>query len=231
MSDVSNKNHRPIRSYVRRSGRLTRAQARALDTLWPGFAIEPIGLLDFAQGFGRDAPTFVEIGFGMGSSLAQMASQRPQHNFLGIEVYQPGIGSLLAQIDDSGLKNIRLINADAMEVLRDHIAACALAGVYLFFPDPWHKKRHHKRRLVQPTFIQLVAERLQNGGILHMATDWQAYAEQMLEVASACPSLKNDAGAGNYSPQRVDRLETKFERRGQRLGHAVWDLVFSKITP
>ena len=221
------KPHRPIRSFVRRSGRLTEGQARALETLWPRFGIEAGGsVLDFQQLFQRQAPTFLEIGFGMGQSLAEMAKQRPQHNFIGIEVHQPGVGSLLCQVKELGLENIRVISADAVDVMNSMIAAESLDGVYLFFPDPWHKKRHHKRRIVQTAFVETMAKCIKPGGALHMATDWKNYAEHMLDVAEACDLLENTAGPGNYSPDKGSRVETKFERRGLRLGHGIWDLIY-----
>lgn len=221
------KKHRPIRSYVRRSGRLTDGQARALATHWPRFGVEQNNeCLDYQRLFEREAPTFVEIGFGMGQSLSEMAQQRPEHNFIGIEVHQPGVGSLLCQVKELGLENIRVIAADAVEVMTAMIGHNSLAGVYLFFPDPWHKKRHHKRRIVQPAFVDMIVQRIQPEGVFHMATDWENYAEHMLEVGEACPQLSNIAGQGNYNPDTGNRVETKFERRGLRLGHGIWDLIF-----
>lgn len=221
------KKHRPIRSYVRRSGRLTDGQARALETHWPRFGIEPNNeLLDYQRLFERDAPTFVEIGFGMGQSLAEMAQQRPEHNFIGIEVHQPGVGSVLCQVKELGLENIRVISADAVEVMTNIISHDSLAGVYLFFPDPWHKKRHHKRRIVQPAFVDMIVQRIKPGGLFHMATDWENYAEHMLEVAEGNDRLENSAGKGHFNPDTGNRVETKFERRGLRLGHGIWDLIF-----
>ncbi len=218
---------RPIRSYVRRSGRLTEGQARALECLWPRFGITPSdAVLDYQQLFGRDAPTFVEIGFGMGQSLAEMARQRPDHNFIGIEVHEPGIGSLLCQIKESGLSNVRVISADAVEVMSSIIALDSLDGVYLFFPDPWHKKRHHKRRIVRSAFVDMIIQRIKPGAIFHMATDWKNYAEHMLAVAEGCAELSNCAGKGNFMSDTGNRVETKFERRGLRLGHGIWDLIF-----
>lgn len=222
------KPYRPIRSFVRRSGRLTEGQSRALQTLWPRFGVEADHELNYPQLFGRQAPTYLEIGFGMGQSLAAMAAQRPAHDFIGIEVHEPGIGSLLCHMKEHGLHNIRLFNADAVEVIASVIPLNSLAGVYLFFPDPWHKKRHHKRRIVQPSFVKLISQRLQPEGIFHMATDWQNYAAHMLEIAEGCGELINVAGKGNYLPDSGDRVETKFERRGLRLGHGIWDLKFVK---
>lgn len=221
------KPHRPIRSFVRRSGRLTEGQARALETLWPRFGIEVSNTaLDFQQLFQRQAPVFLEIGFGMGQSLAEMAKQRPEHDFIGIEVHEPGVGSLLCQIKEHNLENIRVISADAVEVMNSMIIEESLEGVYLFFPDPWHKKRHHKRRIVQPAFVEKIVKHIKPGGILHMATDWENYAEHMLAVADNCGLLENKSGSRNYSPDTGNRVETKFERRGLKLGHGIWDLIY-----
>jgi tRNA (guanine-N7-)-methyltransferase len=215
----------PIRSFVLRAGRITRGQSRALAELGPrlllGYRPEP---LDLRTLFGRDAPTVLEVGFGMGESTAAIAAARPQFDFIACEVHAPGIGALLMRIEAQRLDNLRLIRHDAVEVLRNMIAPGSLAGVHVFFPDPWHKKRHHKRRLVQAPFARLVAERLAPGGYLHCATDWQPYAEQMLEVLSAEPQLANSAAG--YAPKHDYRPLTKFERRGLALGHGVWDLLF-----
>ncbi|MFT5643906.1 MAG: tRNA (guanine-N7-)-methyltransferase [Janthinobacterium sp.] len=216
-----------IRSFVTRAGRLSSAQARALETLGPQFVLpfskEP---LDFVAAFGRSAPTIVEIGFGMGDTTSHIASSMPEKNFIGIEVHTPGVGSLLKQIGEQGLSNLRLIQHDAVEVLTRMIPAGTLAGVHVFFPDPWHKARHNKRRLLQAPFVKLLAERLAPGGYLHCATDWQEYAEQMLDVLGQESMLQNTADA--YAPQPSYRPLTKFESRGLRLGHGVWDLVFVK---
>ena len=188
-----------------------------------GVAYSPAAL-DFTQLFGRSAPTIVEIGFGMGETSAAIAAAQPQHNFLGIEVHAPGVGSLLKQIEALQLRNVRIVQHDAVEVLRHMIAPNSLDGVHLFFPDPWPKKRHHKRRLVQPEFAALVAARLKSGGYFHCATDWQEYAEQMLAVLDAEPLLKNSVGG--FAARPSYRPLTKFEKRGLKLGHGVWDLVF-----
>jgi tRNA (guanine-N7-)-methyltransferase len=218
---------RRIRSFVTRAGRLSTAQARALETLGPQFCI-PYGkaLLDFDKAFGRSAPTILEIGFGMGETTATIAAGMPEKNFLGVEVHTPGVGSLLKLIGEQGLSNLRLIQHDAVEVITQMIAPGSLAGAHIFFPDPWHKARHNKRRLIQPPFIALLASRIAPGGYLHCATDWQDYAEQMLAVLSAEPALANMADG--YAPRPEYRPVTKFENRGLRLGHGVWDLVFSK---
>ena len=216
-----------IRSFVTRAGRLSVAQARALDELGPQFLVPySKAPLDFAQTFGRSAPTILEIGFGMGDTTSHIASAMPEKNFIGVEVHTPGVGSLLKQIGEQGLGNLRLIQHDAVEVLTQMIPPGSLAGVHVFFPDPWHKARHNKRRLLQAPFVKLLAGRLAPGGYLHCATDWQEYAEQMLEVLGAEAALHNTADA--YAPQPAYRPLTKFENRGLRLGHGVWDLVFVK---
>ena len=186
----------------------------------------PISPLDPLAVFGRHAPWVLEIGFGMGDATAQVAAAAPERDFIGVEVHEAGVGALLKRIGEMELRNLRIVRHDAVEVLRQMIAPASLAGVHLWFPDPWHKKRHHKRRLVQPPFVELVASRLAPGGYLHCATDWQPYAEQMLEVLSAAPGLVNTAAG--YAPQPPWRPGTKFEARGLRLGHGVWDLVFSR---
>jgi tRNA (guanine-N7-)-methyltransferase len=202
-------------------------QQRALDALGPRFLLpHQAQPLDFATVFGRDAPTLLEIGFGMGDATAQVAAAQPQHNFIGIEVHAPGVGALLKRIGELELSNLRLVQHDAVEVLQAMIPAQSLAGVHIYFPDPWHKKRHHKRRLIQPDWVRQVATRLAPGGYLHCATDWQPYAEQMLEVLGAEPALVNTAEG--YAPRPDWRPQTKFERRGLKLGHGVWDLLFRK---
>jgi tRNA (guanine-N7-)-methyltransferase len=217
--------HRPVRSYVLRGGRMGSGQQRALAELAPRFVLPyRAKALDPAPIFGRRAPLVVEVGFGMGAATAAIAAAQPGTDFLGIEVHEAGVGALLKRIGDSGLTNLRIVQHDAVEVLREMIAPGSLAGVNIFFPDPWPKKRHHKRRLIQPGFVALVASRLAPGGRLHCATDWQPYAEQMLEVLGAEPSLCNTADA--YAPRPAHRPLTKFEQRGLDLGHGIWDLVF-----
>jgi len=216
---------RPIRSYVLRAGRMGSGQARALAELGPRFVLPFASApLDAAAVFGRDAPLVVEIGFGMGQATAQIAAAQPERNFIGIEVHPPGVGALLQRIDEAGLTNLRIVQHDAVAVLEAMIAPAALAGVQVFFPDPWQKKKHHKRRLIQPEFVSLLASRLAPGGRLHCATDWQPYAEQMLAVLSAEPLLANTCDG--YAPRPEVRPLTKFEQRGLNLGHGVWDLVF-----
>jgi tRNA (guanine-N7-)-methyltransferase len=218
-----------IRSFVLRQGRLSNAQQRALDTLRPRFGI-PYSpeTLNLAQAFGRDAPKILEIGFGMGESTAAIAQAHPENDYLALEVHSPGVGSLLKQIEEKGLTNIRIIQHDAVEVLRDMIADGSLDGVHIFFPDPWHKKRHNKRRLIQSPFVAQLAKKLRAGGYLHVATDWQDYAEQVLAVLAAEPLLCNTAS--DYAPRPDYRPLTKFEQRGLRLGHGVWDILFKRMS-
>ena len=218
---------RRIRSYVVRPGRMGPGQARALAELGPRFVLpyRPAPT-DFSLAFGRQAPRVLEIGFGMGDATAKIAAARPDIDFLGIEVHPPGVGALLKRIGELGLANLRIVQHDAVEVLEHMIAPLSLAGVHVFFPDPWHKLRHHKRRLVQPAFVHLLSSRLAPGATLHCATDWENYAAQMLEVLSAEPSLRNTAAG--YAERPALRPLTKFENRGLGLGHGVWDLVFEK---
>lgn len=217
-----------IRSFVHRRAHITPAQQAALDQLLPRWSIPYQNtLLDFEDVFGRRADTILEIGFGMGETTEKIALARPHDNFLGVEVFNAGVGALLRRIDKSGLTNIRIVQHDAVEVLRDMVAPNSLAGVHIFFPDPWPKKRHHKRRLIQPPFVHMLAHRLQPGGYIHCATDWQNYAEQMLNVLSDEPMLANTTDG--YAPRGDRRPMTKFEQRGLRLGHGVWDLLFKKV--
>ncbi|CAM2179632.1 tRNA m(7)G46 methyltransferase [Paraburkholderia sacchari] len=219
--------HRRIRSFVTRAGRVSTGQRRALDELGPRFVV-PYAPEDanWDAVFGRHAPRVLEIGFGMGASTAEIAALRPDDDFLGVEVHEPGVGALLKLISEQNLTNIRIIQHDAVEVLEQMIAPASLDGVHIFFPDPWHKARHHKRRLIQPKFVQLLVSRMKPGAYLHCATDWQNYAEQMFEVLGAEPALENTAA--DYAPRPAYRPVTKFERRGLRLGHGVWDLVFKR---
>jgi tRNA (guanine-N7-)-methyltransferase len=227
--NLSSSPHRPIRSFVRREGRITPGQQRALTELWPRYGIGAgAAPLDLAAIFGRVAPVHLEIGFGNGEALAALAAAHPENNYLGIEVHRPGVGALLRRLDAQQLTNVRVLNADAGEVLVRQIPDDALTAVYLFFPDPWPKQRHHKRRLVQPEFVALLHRKLKPGGAWHLATDWQPYAEHMLQVLSAAPGWENVCGQGCYAPRAAERPLTKFERRGARLGHAVYDLRFVK---
>ena len=218
---------RTIRSFVMRAGRTTEGQARALADLGPRFVLpfQP-QVLNFEQTFGRRAPVVLEIGFGMGDATAQIAQTLPDTDFIGCEVHEPGVGALLKQIGERGLNNLRLVRHDAVEVLEQMIEPASLAGIHIFFPDPWHKKRHHKRRLIQAPFVAQLVTRLAPGGYLHCATDWEPYAQQMLEVLGAEPALVNTAEG--YAEKPAYRPLTKFENRGLRLGHGVWDLVFHK---
>lgn len=219
--------HRPVRSYVLRAGRMGSGQERALAELGPRFVLpfEPRPL-DFAAVFGRSAPRVLEIGFGMGGATAAIAAAQPGVDFLGVEVHEPGVGALLKRIGEMGLSNLRIVRHDAVEVLQQMIAPDSLDAVHVFFPDPWPKKRHHKRRLIQPPLVALIASRLVPGGVLHCATDWEPYAEQMLQVLSQEPLLRNTAAG--YAPRPDYRPLTKFEARGLRLGHGVRDLVFTR---
>ena len=216
-----------IRSFVTRAGRLSTAQARALDTLGPRFCLPyEKSRLDIDAAFGRHAPTILEIGTGMGETTAHIAALMPEKNFIGVEVHTPGIGSLLKLIGEREIHNLRLIQHDAVEVVTHRLAPESLDGVHVFFPDPWHKARHNKRRLIQGPFVALLASRIKAGGYLHCATDWEDYAIQMLTVLTAEPSLTNTAA--DYAERPPYRPVTKFENRGLKLGHGVWDLVFEK---
>lgn len=227
-SDPDEPRRRTIRSFVVRAGRMTSAQERAWHELWPRFGLEPGDEpVDFRSAFGRDAPRTLEIGFGNGETLLALAAAHPERDFIGIEVHRPGIGHLMLRADEQGLANVRVICRDAIEVLQHCLPDASLDEILLYFPDPWPKKRHHKRRIVQPEFVALAARRLRHGGILRMATDWENYAQQMLEVGSACPALHNES-AGGFARRPESRPVTRFERRGQRLGHGVWDLAFRR---
>jgi tRNA (guanine-N7-)-methyltransferase len=217
----------PIRSYVLRAGRMGSGQVRALQELGPRLVLPfQDSPPDWDAVFGRAAPRVLEIGFGMGAATAAIAAARPETDFIGVEVHEPGVGALLRLIGEQGLDNLRIVRHDAVTVLERMVAPQSLAGVHLYFPDPWHKKRHHKRRLIQPPFVALLASRLAPGGYLHCATDWEPYAQQMLEVLGAEPALRNTAPG--FAPRPPWRPLTKFEQRGLRLGHGVWDLVFSR---
>jgi len=221
---------RSIRSFVTRAGRITEAQERALEVLWPKYGVEfSTEPLSFAALFARQAPRTVEIGFGNGENLAEMASAHPERDYLGIEVHRPGVGRLLLGLEERQLTNVRVACHDAVEVLTRQIPMHSLDEVVILFPDPWPKKRHHKRRLVQSTFVELVIDRMQTGGILRMATDWAPYAQEMLATLQANPRLQNLSPDGTYIPRPPDRIVTRFERRGERLGHEVWDLAFRRI--
>jgi len=218
---------RSIRSFVLRAGRMGSGQTRALQELGPRYVLPyRQQLLDFAAVFGRSAPVVLEIGFGMGDATAAIAARKPEVDFIGIEVHPPGVGALLQRIGEQALTNLRIVQHDAVEVLAAMIPTASLAGIHVYFPDPWHKKRHHKRRLIQPDFVATLARHLAPDGTLHCATDWQPYAEQMLEVLSAEPMLANTVDG--FAPRPEIRPLTKFEARGLKLGHGVWDLVFKR---
>lgn len=218
---------RTIRSFVRRAGRTTVGQARAVQDLGPRFLVPFQSTpLDLPATFGRTAPVVLEIGFGMGEATAHIAGLMPEKDFLCCEVHEPGVGALLKRIGEHGLSNIRIVQHDAVEVLNRMVVPASLSGVHVFFPDPWHKLRHNKRRLIQSPLVALLASRLKPGGYLHCATDWEPYAQQMLQVLGDEPQLKNTAEG--FAPKPSYRPETKFERRGLRLGHGVWDVVFVK---
>ena len=223
--------NRPIRSFVMRTGRMTVGQTRALEELWPRYGVEfsaePLSLDSL---FGRAAPCTLEIGFGNGEHLAALAAAHPERDYFGIEVHRPGVGHLLLVASLNNLTNVRASSHDAVEVLREQIAEGSLDEVLVLFPDPWHKKRHHKRRLIQPPFVELIASRLRHGGVLRLATDWKEYALQMLEVLSAAETLFiNLSPTGDWMPRPEERAPTRFEKRGARLGHGVWDLAFIRL--
>jgi tRNA (guanine-N7-)-methyltransferase len=217
-----------IRSFIRRQGRLTQGQEHALTHYWDKYCLNPQTSYDFAEVFGRGAPMIVEIGFGNGESLAKMAADNPDTDYIGIEVHRPGVGHLMLLLDEQNLTNVRIYCHDAIDILEHKLADACLAGLHLFFPDPWPKKKHHKRRIVRPAFIGLILKKLQVGGYFHAATDWQNYAESMLEVLSADAGLINRSESGDYCDRPAYRPLTKFEQRGMRLGHGVWDLIFIK---
>jgi len=216
-----------IQSFVRRSGRLTLGQRTGLIDLWPQFGVDiPSGIIDLNSLFKKIQPITLEIGFGNGDSLLEMAINAPDQNFLGIEVYEAGIGRLINEANKHQLTNLKIIKADAVEVLEHHIKDDSFDTFQLFFPDPWHKKKHHKRRIIQTDFLDLISNKLQDGGTMHMATDWENYAEYMMVTLEKHPHFKNAMGAHKYSLRPEHRPITKFERRGERLGHGVWDLIF-----
>jgi tRNA (guanine-N7-)-methyltransferase len=223
---------RPIRSFVLRAGRVTAAQERALQELWPAFGLAYEGVeLNLDEVFGRSAPRCLEIGFGAGEVIGALAEANPQIDYLGIEVHRPGVGRLLMRAEQAKLVNLRVICHDAVEVLKSAIPDRSFEAILIFFPDPWHKKRHHKRRLIDANFIETLADKLQPHGVLRLATDWQAYAEQMLQVCNACVRLTSESTDGTYAARPDFRPPTRFERRGTRLGHGVWDLAYARRGP
>jgi tRNA (guanine-N7-)-methyltransferase len=218
-----------IRSYVVRAGRMTDGQRNAFENSWSTYGLKLAdGAIDADTVFGRSGPKVLEIGFGMGDSLLQMAAAEPATDFIGIEVHPPGVGTIMNIAQSEGISNLRVYLADANDVLEECFPPQSIDRLQLYFPDPWHKKKHNKRRIVQPQFVQLVREKLRPGGVLHMATDWQHYAEQMLETLDEAEGFENIAGIGEYSPRPDYRPMTKFEKRGERLGHGVWDLIYKK---
>lgn len=231
-------NPRRIRSFVLRAGRITDAQSRALEQLWPRFGIDlashaeaacaPASPIDFDAVFGRRAPRVLEIGFGNGDNLASLAAAQRERDFMGAEVHVAGVGHLLLEAERLDLRNLRIVRHDAVDLLERHIAPGSLDEVLVLFPDPWHKSRHHKRRLIQPAFVALLASRMRSGALLQLATDWEPYAAQMLEVLGASPDFENAAPGGGFTERPAWRIVTRFERRGHRLGHGVWDLSFRR---
>jgi len=223
------KHFRTIRSFVKREGRLTHGQQQAIDSQWPKFGVDysesPLNLPEL---FKRDAETILEIGFGNGDSLWQMAQAHPEKNYFGIEVHRPGVGHLLRLVEDSNCENIRISNKDAIDVLEHQLADNSIDRLQLFFPDPWHKKKHNKRRIVQEKFLKQVARILKPGGTFHLATDWEDYAKHMLKTLNDSPLFTNLSSDKTFVPKPETRPTTKFEKRGQRLGHGVWDLMFQK---
>jgi tRNA (guanine-N7-)-methyltransferase len=229
MSEQDSKKHRRIKSFVLRTGRMTQGQQNAYDQYWPQFGLQiENGLLDYPAVFGRSAPVVLEIGFGMGKSLVEMAANEADKDFIGIEVHVPGVGKLLHSMEEQNVTNIRAFCHDAVEVLEQCIPDNSLDRVQVYFPDPWHKKKHHKRRLVQAAFVQQLRKKLRVGGVLHLATDWEHYAEQMMEVMSSAEGFKNQAEDYCFAERPEFRPITKFEQRGERLGHGVWDILFEK---
>ena len=228
MPHLEKDKHHRIRSFIRRQGRVTPGQQQALDTLWDNYCIDPKVMCDFSRVFGRNAALILEIGFGNGESLADMAEANPDKDYIGVEVHRPGVGHLMLQLEKRKIGNVRIYCHDAIEIIEHNIAANSLTGIHLFFPDPWPKKRHHKRRIVRPEFLELISEKLKSGGYVHAATDWENYAESMLKTLRACNKLVNSSVDNTYSKRPDYRPVTKFENRGIRLGHGVWDLIFVK---
>ena len=228
MNDLEQRRPRTIRSFVKREGKMTKGQLNAIELLWPKYGVDlsrqSIALDSL---FGRQATTILEIGFGNGLSLAEMAEKHPEQNYFGIEVHRPGVGSLLVQVKKRELKNVRVSYDDAVDVLEQQVANNSLDRIQIFFPDPWHKKRHHKRRLIQTDFLSVLVSKLKPNGVIHIATDWQNYAEHILETLSACSELKNTVA--EYAPKPDYRPNTKYEERGLKLGHGVWDILFAKV--
>lgn len=230
VTEIPEEHKRSIRSFVLRQGHMTAAQQRAIDTLWPQFGVDySNSVIDLQQCFGRSNDKVLEIGFGMGVATVEIAKRLPNKDFLAIDVHGPGVGNILKLIEEENVQNIRVMRHDAVDVVENMLADGSLDGIHIFFPDPWHKKRHNKRRLIQTAFVAKLLPKLKSGGYIHLATDWEEYAQQMLEVLSGFDDLQNTAEVGEgYVPTPDYRPETKFEARGKRLGHGVWDLVFRK---
>jgi tRNA (guanine-N7-)-methyltransferase len=230
MTELHPQQRRPVRSFVLRQGRVTTAQERAFVELWPRYGVEwrPGSVLEPQRLFGSHQPLILEIGFGNGGALLTLAERHPDRNYLGVEVHRPGIGHLLLEIRRRALTNVRVLRADAVELLESGLSSASLEGVYLFFPDPWPKKKHHKRRIFNARFMRLLARALRRGGALQVATDWEPYAQEMLRLLTTDPRFENSAQTGGFSPRPADRPLTKFEQRGRSLGHGVWDLVFRR---
>lgn len=229
MSSTETQSHPRIRSYIRRQGRATAGQKKAIEEVWNDYCLDPEKTYDFEEVFGRSAPLIVEIGFGNGSGLAQMAEENPDINYIGIEVHRPGVGHLMMLLEQKQIKNVKIYHHDAIEILEQKVSDNALTGVHLFFPDPWQKRRHHKRRIVRASFIDLLNKKLKFGGYFHTATDWDHYAKDMLKTLSSASGLINSSKDKGFSERPKYRPLTKFENRGIRLGHGVWDLIFKKI--
>ncbi|MGK0440241.1 MAG: tRNA (guanine-N7-)-methyltransferase [Pseudohongiellaceae bacterium] len=229
--EPTNAKHRRIKSFVLRTGRMTESQQNAYDEFWPSKGLTVgMAMLNYQQLFANNNPIVFEIGFGMGASLVEMAANSPDKNYIGVEVHTPGVGRLLHLMNEQGVKNLCVFNHDAVEVLEKNIPDNSLERIQIFFPDPWHKRKHNKRRLIKPEFVQALRQKLKTGGVIHMATDWEHYADQMMAVLSESQGFENQAGEQNYSERPNYRPLTKFEQRGQRLGHGVWDMLFEKIS-
>ncbi len=230
MTTLEKKTHPRIKSYILRQGRATSGQQNAIDNVWNHYCLDPTLTYDYTKVFGRDAPLIVEIGFGNGSSLAEMASANPDLNYLGLEVHRPGVGHLMMLLEQKEITNVRIYHYDAIEILEQKIPDQFLAGIHLFFPDPWQKRKHHKRRIVRSSFVQLLNRKLKKGGCFHTATDWEHYAKEMVKILSSpTGGLVNISADGGFCQRPEYRPLTKFESRGLRLGHGVWDLIFKRM--
>jgi len=229
MTSIEKEPHPRIKSFALRQGRATAGQQKAIDNSWDDYCLDPNKTYDFSQVFGREAALIVEIGFGNGSSLAAMAEANPDLNYLGIEVHRPGVAHLMLLLEEKNLTNVKIFHHDAIEILEQKIPDHSISGVHLFFPDPWHKRRHHKRRIVRPSFIDLLNKKLKVNGYFHAATDWEHYAKEMLKILGASKSITNASADKTYCERPSYRPLTKFENRGIRLGHGVWDLIFKRL--